>query len=175
MATFGTFVSGQVLTAAELNGAGSWQSYTPTFTQSATITKTVNWARYTQLNKWVQGSIKMTASSSGTANNKILVGLPVNASANNFLIGRMTFNDSSATGTKQIFSVDVFYESASTMSFYPYGTLATPSRLVVGAEGNNNNLKRFGENFNDSNGNAVTGLTVATGDEILIQFSYEAA
>ena len=116
MATFGTFTAGQILTAAELNSAGTWNDYTPTFTQSATITKTVNWARYTQLNKWVQVSVKLTATSGGTSANAIKIGLPVNASTNNYVMGTAIFVDDSDTpdSYSTIFCV---YDSASTVAF----------------------------------------------------------
>ena len=117
MATFGTFVSGQVLTAAELNTAGEFQTYTPTWTQSATITKTVNWARYTQLNKFVYVSMKMTASSAGTASNNILVGLPVTASANNWSLGTAQIVDESAT-PDLLTPLLVVYNSSTTATFY---------------------------------------------------------
>lgn len=163
MATFGTFVSGQVLTAAELNGAGAWSSYTPTFTQSATITKTVNWARYTQLGKWVQGSIKMTASSAGTATNKVLVGLPVNASADNFILGQYLYKFS---GGEIYWGMECLYESATTMAFKPLGTL--------GENEVRTNDKRLGEDYTIGN-SSRTGITVASGDIMWIQFAYEAA
>jgi hypothetical protein len=156
MATFGTFTAGQVLTAAELNTAGEWQAYTPTWTQSATITKTVNWARFTQLGKWVQGSVKMTASSGGTSNNKILVGLPVNASSNNFVLGTAHLIDES-------FSPDGFYylgvtfESASTISFI--GTQQPVST---------DQALRFGQTGGPT-------FQIASGDIIHVQFAYEAA
>jgi len=114
MATFGTFTSGQVLTAAELNTAGEYQTYTPTWTQSATITKTVDWARYTQLNKLVVVSVKMTATGGGTAGNNILIGLPVNASANNFVMG-VGFSIPVSSGTN-LPNVAVF-NSSSTVKF----------------------------------------------------------
>ena len=168
MATFGTFVSGQILTAAELNGAGEWQTYTPTWTQSATITKTVNWARYTQLNKLVIGSIKMTATSAGTANNKILVGLPVNASSSNFIIGTAILHDLSVTNF-QFLPVSAFYESASTMSFsVMLGRTGNPF-----IDGQSDATKRAGENF--VSGTSYAGITVASTDIIYVQFMYEAS
>lgn len=91
MATFGTFTSGQVLTAAELNTAGAWSSYTPTWTQTVAVTKTVNWALYSELGKIVFVNVQMTATGSGTAAADIVVGLPVTASANNFVIGHGAF------------------------------------------------------------------------------------
>lgn len=162
MATFGTFVAGQVLTAAELNTAGSWSTYTPTWTQSATITKTTNWARYTQLGKWVQGSIKMTASSAGTATNKVLVGLPVNASTNNFILGQYLYKFS---GGEIYWGMECLYESSTTMAFKPLGSGSNEVRT---------NDKRLGENFTIGN-SSITGITVASGDIIWIQFAYEAA
>lgn len=157
MATFGTFVAGQVLTAAELNSAGSWQSYTPTWTQSATITKTVNWARYMQLNDLVTVSLKMTASSAGTANNEIKVGLPVNASANNFLMGTMLFMDDSFGGDPVSFSIAV-YDSTSTIKF----------RAPVSGQT---------EELADYVGLTASGqaFTIASGDAIWVQLTYEAA
>lgn len=156
MATFGTFVSGQVLTAAELNTAGAFSNYTPTWTQSATITKTTNWARYTQLGKWVQVSVKMTATSAGTANNKILVGLPVNASANNFMIGTCFFVDVSETPDQAKPGLATL-ESTSTASFFVTNDYSLDASLRMGQTGGG-------------------GLaTVASGDIVYVQFSYEAA
>jgi hypothetical protein len=177
MATFGTFVAGQVLTAAELNDAGTWQNYTPTWTQSATITKTVNWARYMQFNKLVCAQIKMTASSAGTANNKILVGLPVNASSNNYLMGSYTYFDESLTLDQILFS-HVIYESTSTVSFFPVLTSEAGTfgvRNSVTSASNTNKGIRFGQDYTSATGTSFTGLTVASNDEIHIQLMYEAA
>lgn len=78
--TAGT-TSGQVLTAATLNTIGAASvSYTPTFTQSVTINKTVNIARYWQFQKLVLVQFSLTATSNGTAGNAIVVGLPLTAS-----------------------------------------------------------------------------------------------
>jgi hypothetical protein len=156
MATFGTFTAGQVLTAAELNSAGEWQTYTPTWTQSATITKTVNWARYTQLNKLVIVSLKMTATSAGTANNKVLVGLPVTASANNFVLGGAFVVDESATPDSLTGFLSVL-ESTTTASFFPLTTSGFDTTLKYG---------------NTGLGNPVT---IASGDILYAQFTYEAA
>jgi hypothetical protein len=171
MATFGTFVANQTLTAAELNTAGAWQAYTPTWTQSVAITKTVNWARYTQLGKWVQGSVKMTATGAGTANNKMLVGLPVNASSDNFILGQFFYNDVSFANANTYAFRSVFFESASTISFFP-------SYSLVSSLGYDDAVQldaRFGQNYTTSGGTSRTGITVASGDIIYIQFAYEAA
>jgi hypothetical protein len=168
MATFGTFTSGQVLTAAELNTAGVWQGYTPTWTQSVAITKTVDFARYTQLNKFVRGSIKMTATSAGTANNKILVGLPVNAAANNFIMGTLFLFDASPATAKYRWGLSsALYESATTMSFTPRDQNGAAALLSDADD-------RFGQNYAVSGSN-TNGFTIASGDIIWIQFAYEAA
>jgi len=176
MATFGSFVSGQVLTAAELNSGGAWSDYTPTWTQSVAVTKTVNWARYTQFNKWVQGSIKMTASGAGTANNKILVGLPVSASANNFIIGHMNYRDvSSSNFTNGFFPA--YYESSTTMSFFVGREVVSSGVTTTQPDpfGGATTDLRFGQNYTDGGNSARTGITVAANDIIYIQFAYEAA
>ena len=148
MAAFGSFVSGQVLTAAELNDAGTWTSYTPTWTQGATITKTVNFARYTQLNKIVIVNLKMTASSAGTQFSPILVGLPVSASSNNSVIGSAFMVDVSPTPDNQ-YGLSSVYESATTVHF-----LTTADA----------NIDKFGGS-----------LTIASGDIISATFTYEAS
>lgn len=174
MATFGTFVSGQVLTAAELNSGGTFSSYTPTWTQSATITKTTNWARYTQFNKLVMGSIKMTASSAGTANNKMLVGLPVAASANNFIVGSMMFFDASSVNdiSNPYFA---FYESSTTMSFFVGRVSSVSNDMTIPDAAGPTTDVRFGQNYTNNSNAAITGITVASGDIVYVQFMYEAA
>jgi hypothetical protein len=157
MATFGTFVAGQVLTAAELNAAGTWNDYTPTWTQSATITKTVDWARYTQFNKLVIASIKMTATSAGTADNRILVGLPVSASANNFTMGTGWVIDDYPT-TDASSARNPVFESATTVSF------SLPSASTF------NPALRWGQT-----GAGSVAETIASGDIIYVQLIYEAA
>lgn len=176
MATFGTFVSGQVLTAAELNATGTFGDYTPTWTQSATISKTVNWARYTQFNKLVQVSIKMTASSAGTANNKMLIGLPVDASANNFIMGTMVYHDASNV-SELCLPVPAIYESANTVGFYPMSVNATVGTTPASSfyVRTDTPTLRFGQDFTYASGSAATGITVASTDIVYVQLTYEAA
>lgn len=50
MAEFGTFSSGSVLTAAELNAAGTWTSFTPSWT-NLTVGNGVVSAAYSKFNK----------------------------------------------------------------------------------------------------------------------------
>jgi hypothetical protein len=76
MATWGTFVDGVPLTAAELNATGTWIDYNPTITQGVNVTVNKQYARYTVVNKWVTVVARIAASSAGTANNIIRVSLP---------------------------------------------------------------------------------------------------
>lgn len=133
--------------------AYSWTSYTPTWTQSATITKTTNWARYVQIGKMVQVSIRMTSTGSGTASNTILIGLPVNASSNNFLMGQLLYTP--AAGTNALMR-NALYNNTSTVAFsYQFNsTWATPSA-------------RWGD--------ATIGTTIASGDVVNVFLTYEAA
>ncbi len=88
------WVAAAVVTAAQMNAhvrdnlkallpldQVAWTTYTPTFSQSATITKTVTRAKYQQIGKIVFFDVTLTATSAGTAANAVLVGLPVTAAA----------------------------------------------------------------------------------------------
>jgi hypothetical protein len=55
---------------------GQWTSYVPTWTQSATISKTVTYSRYIKLGRLVIVQGVLVATSAGTANNAIQVSLP---------------------------------------------------------------------------------------------------
>ena len=60
-----------------LSDMGAWTTYTPTLSQDATITKTINHARYIQFGKIVMGNVYMTATSSGTSGFTIRTSFPV--------------------------------------------------------------------------------------------------
>lgn len=67
------------LTAAQVGAiiSPAWTPYTPTFSQTATITKTVTFARYIQIGKMVTFQVALAATSAGTAGAFVRVGLPV--------------------------------------------------------------------------------------------------
>lgn len=80
-----TFVAGQTPTAAELNaittaiapgGIGAWTNYTPTLTQSATPTYTVEYASYMKIGRMVTVQLSLGLTSAGTAANAVVIGLP---------------------------------------------------------------------------------------------------
>lgn len=69
MATLGTFVSGQVLEAAELNAIGTWTTFTPSWTNLTVGNATQNW-QYVYVNNIlaITGYIQLGSTSSvGTA------------------------------------------------------------------------------------------------------------
>jgi pyruvate kinase len=70
--------TGQVLTAATMNSIGAaWESYTPTIKQGATtVTATINYAKYAQINKIVIVQIALALTSAGAANGIITVTYP---------------------------------------------------------------------------------------------------
>lgn len=76
MATLGTFVSGQVLTAAELNAIGTWTTYTPTWTNVTVGNGTVAFA-YTQINKLVHVNGRFTLGSTSSVGSNPIFTLPV--------------------------------------------------------------------------------------------------
>ena len=78
MATLGTFTAGQVLTAAELNGIGTYQSFTPTFSGFTLGNGTVK-AAYTKINKFVHYYGGVTLGSTSSVSGPLDVGLPVTA------------------------------------------------------------------------------------------------
>lgn len=115
--TAGT-TAGQVLTAATLNTIGAvWETYTPTLTQTATVTKTVASARYCQFQKTVIVSIQMVVTGAGTAGTGILVGLPIAARGTGIGLA-------ASTGYIYDASVNVMYNctgvinASTTMGFY---------------------------------------------------------
>ena len=79
---------------------GTWQSYTPTLVQSAAVAKTVNHARFVRVGQLIVAQIDLAVTASGTTNNEVLVGLPVNIAtdgAANRHLGAMLIYDASTT------------------------------------------------------------------------------
>lgn len=55
----------------------AWATYTPTLLQSATVTKTVTYARWVRLGRTIHFALKLVVTGAGTAANPVRVGLPV--------------------------------------------------------------------------------------------------
>lgn len=65
---------------------GAWTAYTPTLTQSTTVTKTVTYAKYTRIGRMIVAQIILTCTGAGTAANMVAIGLPVAAAAPLFTV-----------------------------------------------------------------------------------------
>lgn len=143
------FATNDVVTANDLNAIyGAWNSYTPTLKQgSTTITKTVNYAKYRQVGKDVDGEFYITATGSGSAGGAISVSLPVTAAATVALwIG-------SGGATTSAGLIAVHFELATTTTLNLIRTDA-PATAFFGAD---------------------PSITVASGNIFRGEFHYEAA
>lgn len=78
MATFGTFVTGQVLTAAELNAGLLWTSFTPSFTNFTLGNGTVS-AKYSIFGKFMWVKLKVTLGSTSSMGDPLLMTMPASA------------------------------------------------------------------------------------------------
>ena len=149
MATFGSFVSGQVLTAAELNSLGVWTSFTPSYTQLSVGNGTIS-GFYTVINKmlFVQTSFTLGSTSSVGAG-PVTLTLPaslVQASVTDSIIGQAYYVDAGVASYIGVCAV------SNTTTVIPYvdsvgGTYGTLSSIT--------NTRPF---------------TFGTGDSILLNF-----
>ena len=136
------------LPAATLNRIGAaWETWTPTLTQGVTVTKTITYAAYAQINKIVIANLSLICTSGGTAGQNIVVGLPPIAvkQTTNLALGSGLIYDSSANVL-----YNVTAQSASSSTFISYYNVGNPI-------GNN------------------PALTLASGDAIQFFLMYEAA
>lgn len=114
------FTAGTVLTAAALDaafalpfpvGIDAWQAFTPTLTQSNTPTKTSNCA-YMRIGRLVVARYHLVLTSAGTANNQIIIGLPVGGAVAGQCIGSFWMNDAGSS----FYSGVVYAASGTTMN-----------------------------------------------------------
>ena len=115
------FPAGHILTSADFDtlfptGVGAWTTFTPTWTQSATVTKTVGQARYMKIGRLTIAHVVMTATGAGTAANAVQGGLPVAAqSAAGFgVVGAGYFYDASAN---TVYALSALLSSSTTVGF----------------------------------------------------------
>lgn len=65
-------------------GASSgWTSFTPTLTQSSAVTKTVTYAKYEKIGRFVAMVVRLDVTGTGTANSAVTVSPPFTAAAAN--------------------------------------------------------------------------------------------
>jgi len=75
MATFGTFTTGQVLTAAELNALGTWTAFTPTWS-ALTVGNGTQSAFYSVINKILFVRTRFTLGSTSAVTGNVGLTLP---------------------------------------------------------------------------------------------------
>ena len=149
-----TFTSA-VLTASDVNTylmgeGGAWTSWTPTVTQSVSVTVTVTRAKYARYGRTIHWTCQLAVTGTGTAANPIYVSLPVTA-ANGI-------DSHGGSGYLYDSSAATFYPcvilGATTTTFQMLGTAATAPTLGAGG-----------------------GFTaaLASGDGITVAGTYEAA
>src|SRR4029078_1814415 len=119
-ATPKTWVSGDVLTAAQLNAElrdallailplgppdAAWTAFTPTLTQSVTVTATNNYTRYTKIGRQVRYEGPLPVPGAGTAGQPVTVTMPpyTPAAPNNHMIGVCEIYDTSAVAGYRAF------------------------------------------------------------------------
>lgn len=145
--TAGT-TSGQVLTAATLNTIGAeWVDYTPTLTQTVTVTKTVVLARYCQFQKTIIGHMVLNVTSAGTLGGQLLMGLPFAVKSSQPM---------AAYGYVYDLSTNTMYN----LTFVPN----TAGGSTIGG------FYQTGNYWG-----ASPNIAIANGDQIAIQFTYEIA
>jgi hypothetical protein len=144
--------TGQVLTAATMNSIGAaWESYTPVIKGGATtVTATIQYAKYVQINKLVIVQMRATVTSAGAVNGSINVSLPtgldVVTPSNQRAIGTVVIED---TGS----------------AFYVGMAVATQANLI----------RFFSYNVPDFMGSAGPAMTLANNDVIGFSICYEVA
>jgi hypothetical protein len=98
MATFGTFTTGQVLTAAELNALGTWTSFTPVWS-GLTVGNGTNNGVYSVINKILFVKTRLTFGSTSVMTGFPQLTLPASltaASTNQQIFGTATSEDTGA-------------------------------------------------------------------------------
>lgn len=129
---------------------GTWFSYTPTLTQSATVTKTVTYAKYARFGRTILLNVRLDVTGAGTAANAIQVGLPATAVSTGEYIGIIQIYDASAgAGTPYI----------------GMAGLQTTS-TVIGLRDSSAGAAAIG---------ASPNFALANGDQIMMSLHYEAA
>jgi len=146
--TAGT-VSGQVLTAATMNTIGAaWETYTPTLTQGVAIAKTINYAKYCQIQKTIFVQILLTTTAGGIGGN-IVVSFPSGLTP-------VTLGETRAVGS--------FLIRDTGTAFYSGTCVANTGGFLGLAYGSTSNM-----------GNNTPAFTIIANDQISISASYEVA
>lgn len=118
-----TWSPGDIPTAAQFNSnlthtGGAWNTWTPVVTQSATPTMTVGQASYHRCGRKITATGTLNITGAGTANNPIIITLPVTArgSTADTIIGSVFIFDASGSTVWPAMAV---LNSATTFKMFP--------------------------------------------------------
>jgi hypothetical protein len=145
--------SGFAWTTPSTPSFGTFQSWTPTMTQTVNVSLSITSARYTQIGKLVTGYADVVCTSAGTAGGIIQMSLPVSPASSVRVIGVATYRATGGT------------DSATTLTMVRISG-ATTTRFVAGVASGNNY-------FGVSSSSPV--ITLASNNCFWVNFTYEAA
>lgn len=136
--------------AVEALPIGAWQSWTPSVTQSGSVTVTVTRARYTRLGRLITFMADLAVTGSGTSANSIVITAPVAAAYASFQV----------VGVGNLFDTSAGSDYAGVVRFFN----STTNLTIFNSSAPTGNL-------------GTTGFTagLANGDSIRISGTYEAA
>lgn len=130
---------------------GAWSSWTPTVTQSGSVTGTVTRARYARYGRTIHAYCTFTVTGSGTGSNAVIIGgLPATAATSAIPCGVGLIYDNSAAANYQAVA---YLASTTSVSLYSTGSTAGDPRL----------------------GAATFTAGLASSDTVNINITYEAA
>lgn len=132
MATFGTFSSGSVLTAAELNSGGAWTTFTPTLSNVTLGTGGTNTGQYSIFNKTLLMRGKFVLGTGGSVTGVIAVSCPVSTLALSptmqfQLNGQVLYTDSGVAS----YTGPALQLTSSLIAFYVNNTAGTYASAVT--------------------------------------------
>ena len=107
---------------------GAWTSWTPTVTQSGSVTVTNTRSRYARYGRTIHYSIYLTVTGSGSAANAVTISTPVTAAAASEFCGVGAISDASAG---LIYPAIVQLASTTTFQMLNATTAAADQRLGV--------------------------------------------
>ena len=147
--------------AATASPAYTYSSYTPTVTQSGTLTLTSSTGAFVTIGDLVQAQFKCEIGSAGTANNGITLTLPTNASTT-------TINGSLGltVGTVKI------YRPSSSLTYLGFCVIKSANELLFNS-GIGKNLPSDAEVWGKTGSDFAFAL--ASGDQFNISFTYRKA
>lgn len=107
MAEFGTFTAGQTLTAAELNAAGAWTAFTPSWTNLTLGNGSVS-AAYSKFNKILFVTVKVTLGTTSSLGDPVRMTLPASLTqdtASQDAVGLGSYGDTGVAGYSGLIAV----------------------------------------------------------------------